>query len=191
MFCIDSFAQVFDTERKGKFPFRYNEVVSVKSNKVISKCNQVYFMGGMYLKYGNYSDGDPEVSLWNIGGPGADIISFGDYTNTNITIENNKVKFEYNNLPGYLSITYLEKNKNNMKCYEISGCDSAGIEFKRTIDWSGSEDYSPITYYRYNKRKGHYSQLGQELMSGDEPVLLELVKKWASKFKKATVIDLR
>lgn len=195
LFCAVSFAQVFDTERKGKFPYRYSEFVPVQSNKVISKCHQVYILG-MNLKYGNYSSGDPEVSLWNIGGPGTDIISFGDYKNTNITIENNKVKFEYNNIPGYLTITYLGKC-DNKKSYEISGCDSDGIEFKRTIRLSGysAEHDSPITYYRYNDRevskKSYNPQIGQELMSGDEPVLLELVKKWASKFKKATVIDLR
>ncbi len=182
--CAFTSAQVFDTVRKGPSFHGYLEIVPVKSSKVISKCHQIN-MHNITLSYGDIS-GDPEISLWSSNTP---IVSFGEYPNTYIQLYNNKVTLGYIDLPMTLTIEYKGK-ENGKKYYEIYGTDTDGEEYKNIIANAGTNSYdSPINFRKKGWwESGYVEPLGYEDMSGDEPVMLEVVKKWAKKFKKRVTI---
>ncbi len=184
--CEGSSAQVYDI-RKGKFPSRSSVSIPVKTDKIFSKCENIY-ISSMILDFGYH--GSSQLTLWGTDGLGEDLVSILDLENTKITITGNKVAFEYDDEPDKLSIIYLGKHE-GMKKYEISGCDSDGIEFKRIIEGNphNKGGDSPIHFYVPVRRRHNNPGLGYEKMDGDEPVLLELVKKWASKFKVAKVYN--
>ncbi|MDE6535123.1 MAG: hypothetical protein K2K82_03835 [Muribaculaceae bacterium] len=185
---VVSYGQVYDIERKGTYPHRYNVTVPVKSSKVISKCHRVNVNAIELELYKEYGGWDLMVKWNKLDDEG---ILIGDWPGLYIILNDDSVTFGYiDKIDSKITISYLG-TQNGYKNYEILVCDLEGNEFKEMID-----ENSEIRFTNYSHpeefKKDYNPILGYEDMKGDEPVMLEVIKKWALKsWKNAAVLDRR
>ncbi len=162
----------------------YFQMKNVRSKNVISNCHQIN--AELITLQCFKSNGSFELWVSGMSAP-VEGYFFMDVKPLEIEIADDSVSFSQ--LEMSLKIKYLGVI-DGIKQYRISGADLDGVTFNKVITGKNRYRNNPIEFYKYARYAKNYryqDPLGYEDMEGNEPTFLNVVKKWASKFKKAHI----